>query len=78
MGQPCATRDLALDPFKGGNTAQAVYLRILLGMPGSPHPATVNLAPDAMSDLVHFCQSLGKEPKQQLTNHARALRAALQ
>jgi mono/diheme cytochrome c family protein len=78
LGQPCATRDLALDPLKGGNTAKAVYLRILLGMPGSPHPATVNLAPDAMSDLVHFCQSLGKEPKQQLTNHARALRAALQ
>jgi mono/diheme cytochrome c family protein len=75
-GRPSFPRDLVHDWFKGGNNPESIYLRILLGMPGSPHPANVNLTQDKLVDLVHFCESLGRDPKHDLTNHQRENRAS--
>jgi hypothetical protein len=49
-------------------------LRILAGMPGSPHPAA-QLAEEKCVDLVHYCVSLSRQPKRTLTNHQRYLEA---
>ena len=75
-GRPSFPRDLVSDAFKGGNDASSIYLRIRLGMPGSPHPANVSLTQEELFDLVHYSASLGREPKSALTNHARAVQAS--
>jgi hypothetical protein len=74
QGYPVVPRSLVDEPLKGGDEPEEVFLRVLLGMPGSPHPANV-ISDESLIDLVHFCQSLGKEPKRSQTNHQRALRA---
>jgi cytochrome c len=76
LGQPAFPRDLVHDSFKGGNTLDSIYLRVLLGMPGSPHPANNILPPAQLVDLVQYCQSLGLEPKKVMTNHQRSIQAA--
>lgn len=74
-GIPSPPRDLAHEAFKGGHEPEAIYLRILLGMPGSPHPACPGVADDQLIDLVHYCRSLSQEPKRERSNHQRALQA---
>ncbi len=76
LGNPAFPRDLVHDVFKGGNDPASIYRRILLGMPGTPHPATVNLTTPELIALTHFCYTLGTEPKLRLTNHQRFLQAA--
>ncbi len=76
QGRPDFPRDLVRDVFKGGNTASDIYLRILLGMPGTPHPANVSMSQSQLIALAQYCQSLGREPKLVLTNHQRALQAS--
>jgi len=75
LGLPVPSRNLVHDPFKGGHDPESVGLRILAGMPGSPHPATKVLTPQQCIDLVHFCSSLSRQPKRTLTNHQRYLEA---
>lgn len=74
-GHPCFPRDLTQDLFKGENRLESIYLRIQLGMPGTPHPATVNLTATQLIALTHYCHSLGREPKRVQTNHQRAVQA---
>ncbi len=74
--RPTLARDLVHDPLKGGPSLESLYRRIRLGMPGTPHPAAATLAEADLVALVHYCHSLGREPKRQLTNHERSLRAA--
>lgn len=74
-GRPTVPRDLAYDLFKGGQDPEAVYRRIYLGMPGTPHPACYDISADERSDLVHYCLSLSREPKRALTNRERATQA---
>jgi mono/diheme cytochrome c family protein len=74
--RPTRARDLVHEPFEGGHEPEAIYLRILLGMPGTPHPASKNLTDRQLMDLVHFCRSLAGEPKRDLTNHQRLSQAA--
>jgi hypothetical protein len=62
--------------MKGGSQGESLYRRIRLGMPGTPHPASPSLEEAELMALVHYCQSLAREPKQQLTNYERAMRAA--
>ena len=73
--RPTRARDLVHEPFTGGHDPRALYCRILLGMPGTPHPASKNLSDRELTDLVHYCQSLAKEPKRRLTNYQRARQA---
>jgi mono/diheme cytochrome c family protein len=74
-GRPAPPRDLAYEPFKGGHEPESIYLRILLGMPGTPHPACSNVAEQQLIDVVYYCLSLSREPKRTLTNHERAIQA---
>ena len=75
QGLPAWSRDLVNDPFKGGHEPESICLRILAGMPGSPHPSTEALTDEQYVDLVHYCDSLSREPKRTLTNHQRFLEA---
>ncbi len=74
-GRLTSSRDLAREPLKGGEEPEAVYLRILLGMPGTPHPSCAGLDEEEMVDLVHFCLSLRREPRHNMTNYERMIRA---
>jgi mono/diheme cytochrome c family protein/Tfp pilus assembly protein PilF len=75
-GRPTRSRNLADEPFKGGQEPESIYLRIALGMPGTPHPASWAVPEDQLVDLVHFCRSLSREPKRVLTNHQQAILAS--
>lgn len=70
--RPARPRDLVYERFKGGQEPESIYLRIAAGMPGSPHPATRDLAQYQLIDLVQYCLSLAQEPKRALTNHQQA------
>lgn len=71
-GRLARPRDLVHEPFKGGREPESVYLRIVAGMPGSPHPATLGVGEEELVSLVHYCNSLSREPKSELTNLERA------
>lgn len=75
-GRPTLPRNLVHERMKGGSQDASLYRRIRLGMPGTPHPASPGLGEADLIALVHYCQSLGREPKQRLTNYERAMRAA--
>jgi mono/diheme cytochrome c family protein len=76
LGQPIRPRDLTCEPFKGGQQPRSVFVRLQVGMPGTPHPATTGLSSDQIVDLTHYTLSLGGQPLRQLTNHQRAIYAA--
>jgi mono/diheme cytochrome c family protein/predicted Zn-dependent protease len=73
-GRLTSSRNLANEPLKGGDAPEAIYLRILLGMPGTPHPACPGLAEQEIVDLVQFCRSLSRKPQRNLTNYERMIR----
>jgi len=75
-GRPARPRDLVHEPLKGGEDLQSIFLRIAVGMPGSPHPAAGTIEAGRSIDLVHYCRSLGREPKRVLTNHQQAILGA--
>jgi tetratricopeptide (TPR) repeat protein len=70
-GLPSRPRDLVHEPFKGGPDSESVYLRIALGMPGTPHPASYGIREEQLIDLVQYCRSLSAEPARNLTNFER-------
>lgn len=58
-GRPTKPRDLARGIFKGGGEPGRLYVRIAVGMPGTPMPASSGaLKPDEIVDLVNFVRSL--------------------
>ncbi len=72
---PTPVRDLVHDSFKGGHEPESIGLRVLAGMPGSPHPATRLMTGQQCEDLVHYCGELARQPQRRLTNHQRFLEA---
>ena len=74
-GRTCPPRDLVRDPLKGGTELESMYRRVVLGMPGTPHPSCSALCEDELVDLIHYCSSLSREPKRVRTNRQRALQA---
>ena len=60
-GLPTSPRDLTLGIFKGNPDPHSVYIRTQAGMPGSPMPATRELTPKQIGDLVQFALSLSDE-----------------
>jgi len=73
---PSWPRDLKRDPMKGGEEREAIFVRIAVGMPGTPHPAAASLTPDDVSALVAYCQSLRQRPVRRETNDQRARKLA--
>jgi len=71
-GNLAPPRDLVHEPFKGGLAPESIYLRLSLGMPGTPHPAAGNLDEASLVDLVHYCLAISKEPKRIRTEYERA------
>jgi mono/diheme cytochrome c family protein len=57
-GWPTRPRDLTRGVFKGGNEPERLYARIVLGMPGTPMPASTSLTPQEVGDLINFVLSL--------------------
>lgn len=74
-GRATWPRDFAHEPLKSGSKLESTYLRIRLGMPGTPHPASPNLPHEDLVDLVHYCHSLSQTPHSKLTNFQRRSRA---
>lgn len=72
-GRPARPRDLVHEPLRGGEDPQSIFLRIVVGMPGSPHPAAGHLEAGSLIDVVQYCRSLGREPKRAITNHQQAI-----
>jgi mono/diheme cytochrome c family protein len=57
-GHPTRPRDLTSGSYKGGGSPEQLYLRLSVGMPGTPMPASTTLKPTEICDLVHFVRSL--------------------
>jgi Flp pilus assembly protein TadD len=75
LGEPSRPRDLVHEPLKGGREREAIYRRIVAGMPGTPHPAALNLPQEQVIELVDYVRWLAEEPPKMLTNHERRVLA---
>lgn len=62
-GTPARPRDLTQGLYKGGGEPDRLYARIVLGIPGTPMPATTNLSPQDLDALIAFVRSLAREPR---------------
>jgi cytochrome c oxidase cbb3-type subunit I/II len=63
-GQPIKPRDLSRGIFMAGGEPERLYLRIALGIPGTPMPASSTLKPSEIGDLVNFVRSLSQNAPQ--------------
>jgi mono/diheme cytochrome c family protein len=70
-GTPTAPRDFTRGIFKGSRDREQLFVRIALGMAGTPMPATQDVSPEAMCDLVNFIQSLSPSDAQSQVEHNR-------
>lgn len=59
---PARPRDFTLGAFKGGVERERLYTRVLLGIPGTPMPATTTLAKKDVDDLINYVLSLSQPP----------------
>jgi len=58
-GTPNRPRNLTRGVFKAGGDSRNLYARIMLGIPGTPMPASAaTLKPNEIPDLIHYVQSL--------------------
>ena len=64
-GLPTRPRDFLRGIFKGSPDPESLYRRIVLGMPGTPMPASNNLKPEQVAELVTFVRSLSNEKLRQ-------------
>jgi DMSO reductase family type II enzyme heme b subunit len=68
---PTRPRDFTLGIFKGNPDPASLYRRIAFGMPGTPMPATTQMTPGQMVDLVHYIRSLSTEEQRQAATTKR-------
>ncbi len=55
LGRPMRAPDLARDAFHGTDQPGEVYKRVILGIPGTPHPSTSTLSKsDAIALVAHI------------------------
>ncbi|MCE9552900.1 MAG: c-type cytochrome [Planctomycetes bacterium] len=64
-GLPTRPRDLTRGIYKGSPDPTSFYRRIALGMPGTPMPASANLKPEEITDLVNFLRSLSTDAQRE-------------
>lgn len=60
LGRPTRPRNLTAGVYKGGGDAEHLHARIVLGIPGTPMPASATLPPAEVRDLVHYIRSLAQ------------------
>jgi mono/diheme cytochrome c family protein len=65
QGYPTRPRDLTAGVYKGDPAPEAVYRRIVLGLPGSPMPQSGYLHGDDAWALVHFVRSMSSPEQRQ-------------
>src|SRR5262249_35612531 len=70
-GVPTRPRDFTRGIFKGGRERDQLYARILLGVPGTPMPASANFKPEEVGDLINYIQSLSDAATPQRVEHRR-------
>jgi mono/diheme cytochrome c family protein len=75
-GTPTRPRDLTRGIFKGSRDRDQLYARVLLGLPGSPMPASPHLKPEEIDGLVAYVQSFSSPEVQALVEHKRQTLAA--
>jgi tetratricopeptide (TPR) repeat protein len=69
-GRTLVARQFGREPLRRGGQAEELPRRILLGMPGTPHPAA-ELPPEDLLPLIAYLQSIADVPAPELRNHAR-------
>lgn len=71
LGRTVSARNLFTEPLRRGSELHEIYLRIVCGIPGSPHPQTVTTSGMDLRPLVHYVQSLLPANYPATTNYAR-------
>lgn len=61
-GTPARPRDLTRGVFKGGREPELLYARIMLGMPGTPMPASNTLPKQDVEALIQYVLTLSPPP----------------
>jgi mono/diheme cytochrome c family protein len=61
LGRSVAIRNLVADRFRAGNSHEEIYKRVVLGMPGTPHPAISGLSEREIVDIVRYVRELSTE-----------------
>lgn len=74
-GSHALPRDLVSEPWKGGESPEALFARLRLGMPGTPHPENSTLDDEQTMSLVAYCLSISSDSKVARTNRQRAILA---
>jgi mono/diheme cytochrome c family protein len=63
LGRPIRPRNLTFGVYKGGHEVEHLHARIMLGIPGTPMPASGTTLPAAdVEDLIHYIRSLAPPP----------------
>ncbi len=70
-GLPLVSRNLQTDALRGGTERSEIYKRIVVGMPGTPHPAFVSDTPEETIDLVHYVAALQNPEPAKSSNFGR-------
>jgi len=70
-GMPIHPRDFTRGIFKGGREREQLYARIVLGVPGTPMPASSNVTPSEIGDLVNYILSLSDASVSTAVEHRR-------
>jgi cytochrome c len=70
-GVPIRPRDFGRGLFKGGYSPGQLYARLVLGMPGSPMPASLNLSAADAGHLINFMLSLSTPEVRARAEHRR-------
>jgi DMSO reductase family type II enzyme heme b subunit len=64
-GLPTRPRDLTRGIYKGGHDPASLYLRMAVGMPGTPMPSSSQLMPEQIVDMAHYLLSMSDEETRQ-------------
>jgi mono/diheme cytochrome c family protein len=70
-GVPIRPRDFGRGFFKGGPDPRQLFARIILGMPGTPMPASSKMKPADAGDLINFILSLSDPAVRSRDEHRR-------
>ena len=62
-GRPTRPRDLTHGVYKGGGTKADLYARLVLGVPGTPMPASTTLKPNEVQDVLNYVISMPETEK---------------